>query len=138
MVNSDTKEKFIELRAAGHSFDSIAKQLDISKPTALKLGNEFEQHIKRLQFINLEAMAEQYKLAKQFRIEGLAKLLEQVDTALQSVDFSKMAPEKLVALKCQLIDRLKQELVIPCNIDTVMCAPTDTDKATGHYILKID
>ena len=36
MVDTATNEKFIELRAAGMSFDRIAKELNISKPTAIK------------------------------------------------------------------------------------------------------
>jgi len=85
-MKAEVQEKFIQLRAEGLSYDKIAAELDISKTTALKLGHDFEEEIKRLQFIRLEALAEQYRLVKAARIEELAKLLEQVDTSLQSAD----------------------------------------------------
>lgn len=137
MTKAEQQERFIELRAEGLSYDKLAAELGISKPTALKLGHDFEQEVKRLQFVHLEAMAEQYKLVKTARIEGLAKLLEQVDTALQSADFGKMAPDRLVLLKLKLQDRLLQELVIRCNVYTSMCAPTDSEDS-GRPILKVD
>lgn len=137
MTKVEQQERFIELRAQGMSYEKIAEQLEISKTTALKLGHDFEQEVKRLQFMHLEAMAEQYKLVKTARIAGIAKLLEQVDTALQSADFEKMAPEKLVLLKLKLQDRLLQELVIRCNVYTAMCAPTDSEDS-GRPILKVD
>lgn len=137
MTKVEQQERFIELRAGGLSYDKIAAELGISKTTALQLGHDFEQEVKRLQYIHLEAMAEQYKLVKTARIEGIAKLLEQVDTALQSADFGKMAPEKLVLLKMKLQDRLLQELVIRCDIYTSMCAPTDS-LDSGRPILKVD
>lgn len=137
MVDKDTKEKFIELRAEGMSFDKIAAELGISKTTALQLGHDFEQEVKRLQYIHLEALAEQYKLVKQARIAGIAGLLEKVESSLQAADFDSLPADKLVQLKYKLVDRLLQELVIHCNVYTSMCAPTDNE-ASGRIILKVD
>lgn len=137
MVDKNTKEKFIELRAEGMSFDKIAAELGISKTTALQLGHDFKQEVKRLQFMYLEAMAEQYKLVKTARIAGIAKLLEQVDSSLQAANFDSLPADRLVQLKYKLVDRLLQELVIPCDIYTEMCAPTD-NAANGRIILKVD
>jgi len=136
-INSDKKDKFIQLRAEGLSYDKIAAELEISKSTALQLGHDFEQEIKRMQFIHLEAMAEQYKLVKTARIASIAKVLEQVDTSLQSADFDKLPADRLVLLKYKLVDRLLQELVIRCDIFTAQCAPTDSE-ATGRLVLKVD
>jgi len=119
------------------SFDKIAAELGISKTTALQLGHDFEQEVKRLQHIHLEALAEQYKLVKQARIEGIAMLLEKVDNSLQAADFNSLPADKLVQLKYKLVDRLLQELVIHCDVYTSMCAPTDNE-ASGRIILKVD
>lgn len=136
-MKAEVQEKFIQLRAEGLSYDKIAAELDISKTTALKLGHDFEEEIKRLQFIHLEAMAEQYKLVKTARIASIAKVLEQVDTSLQSADFDKLPADRLVLLKYKLVDRLLQELVIRCNVMTSMCAPTDFEDS-GRPVLKVD
>ena len=44
-ANIDKQQKFIELRAEGHSFDEIAKRVQISKPTLIKWSKEFKEQI---------------------------------------------------------------------------------------------
>jgi len=39
------KNKFIELRVNGNTYDEIAKELKISKPTAIKWAKEFKKDI---------------------------------------------------------------------------------------------
>jgi len=138
MVDMATKEQLIDLRAQGLSYEKIAAQLNISKPTVLQLAHEYEQEIARMKHIRLEMLAEKYKLLKQARIEALAKVLEKVNSALDNADLDKVSPDKLLFMQFKLIDRIQSEMIVPCDIHTVMCAPTDTDKATGHYILKVD
>jgi len=110
LVTQEQEEQFIELRARGLSYDSIAKQLNISKPTLLKLGKEFELAISRLKYINYEALVEKHKLAKESRLESFAELLERVNSAIEQADLSRLSPDKLIDMKCKLTDRLKEEL----------------------------
>ena len=98
----NTKKRFIELRAAGLSFDKIAAELEVSKTTLLKLNRKLAGEIERLKFINFEALAEKYKMLKTARLEALGCLLEKVDSALEAADFSKLSPERLVLLKLKL------------------------------------
>lgn len=110
MVKADIKENFIELRAQNNSLESIAKQLGISKPTVLKMNRELELEINRLKLINFEALAVKYKMVRSARIEGFGKLLERLDTALESVDLNRMTPVQLIELRFKVADRLKAEL----------------------------
>jgi len=48
MKNNEVKQKFIELRASGLSFDKISKELDTSKVTLMKWEKEFSQEIKQI------------------------------------------------------------------------------------------
>lgn len=109
-VSLEQEEQFIELRAQGLSYDSIAKQLNISKPTLLKLGKECEVAISRLKYINYEALAEKYKLAKESRLKSFAELLERIDSAIEQKDLSTLPADKLIDMKCKLTDRLRGEL----------------------------
>jgi len=135
-LNIAIREKFIELRAAGMSFERIAKELEVSKPTALKLGHDLEQDVKRLQYIQLETLAEKYQLLKVARVEAFAKMLAKIDSALESVDFEKLPAEKLVLLKLKLMERLRQELRIQCDFFTCEQAPTIHDES--GYALQVD
>lgn len=42
MKDYKTKERFIELRAQGLSFDSIARELEVSKPTLIQFDEAAE------------------------------------------------------------------------------------------------
>lgn len=116
MVKAEDRDKFIELRAAGLSFDSIAQQLNISKPTLLKLARDFQGDIERLKFINLESLAERYKVLRSERLKALGGLLEKVDTAIEAADFNRLSPEKLVDLKVKLTDCICSMLKEPFSI----------------------
>jgi len=117
MVKAEETEKFIELRAQGLSFDSIAQQLNISKPTLLKKAREFQGEIERLKFINLESLAERYKALRAERLKALGGLLEKVDTAIDKADFEKLSPEKLVDLKLKLSDKMQSLIGDPFAIE---------------------
>jgi len=138
MVDTETNEKFIELRAAGLSFDRIAKELNISKPTAIKMSRKLRAQIEQLQFINLEAMAERYKALKQERIQTLGKMLEKVDTALEAADFAKIHPERLVDLKLKLADRIQAEFSDSFTVERGNISMVFENDSGSDYKLKID
>ncbi len=47
MKKEGLKYKFIELRAMGYTYQKICKQLDITKPTAIKWGKSLAEEIER-------------------------------------------------------------------------------------------
>lgn len=136
MTNTETQERFIELRAAGLSFDKIAAELEVSKTTLLKLNRKLAGEIERLKFINFEALAEKYKMLKTARLEALGKLLEKVDSALEAADFSKLSPERLVLLKLKLSENVRAELAESFSIEkTAINSYFENEK---DYSLKVD
>jgi len=58
--DNETKNKFIELRGQGLSFDKIVKELGVSKGTLLKWEKELKQEISEVRFIELESMIQNY------------------------------------------------------------------------------
>ena len=54
MKDLQTKEKFIELRARGLSFNKIAEEIEVSKPTLLKWSSEFSEEIANRRFLASE------------------------------------------------------------------------------------
>ena len=51
---SEEKQKFVQLRAVGMSFDRIAQETGISKPTLLKFQAELKEEIQEQQYYELE------------------------------------------------------------------------------------
>jgi len=138
MTDIETQERFIELRAAGYSFDKIALELGVCKTTLLKLSRKLAGEIERLKFINFEALAEKHKMLKVSRLEALGKLLERVDSAIGEADFSRLSPDRLVLLKLKLAESMKEELADSFKIERgALTSFIESDKGQD-YILKVD
>ncbi len=105
----DEQTKFIELRAKGNSFEKIAKEIKVSKPTLLKWDKELREHVLELRFLHFESLAEQYSLMKKQRLEYLAELYQKLKRELEKRDMSKVATEKLIDMVTRLEDRLLSE-----------------------------
>lgn len=109
MKDVKTKEQFVELRAHGLSFASIAGKLKVSKPTLIAWSRELELEIRNLKAIEQEALAEKYRLQKQHRVEMFGKLLGAVQKELDARDLKQVPTMRLFDLLCTLSANAKQE-----------------------------
>ena len=100
---------FIELRAKGLSFDKIAKKLNVSKPTLIKLSKEFEHEINNFKIIELENLYEKYYMKKEKRITLFGDILKKINDELQNRDLSKIPTEKLFDLMIKYSKYKKDE-----------------------------
>lgn len=111
MKSQETKEKFIQLRAEGRSFDSIANELSTSKTTLIKWSREFDREINNAQYFASQSLIEQYKITKRERIKYITKELEKIYNALGQKDYNELSVKDLIFLKEKFEDDLKKELV---------------------------
>ncbi|MCH8941603.1 MAG: hypothetical protein IIA48_04075 [Bacteroidetes bacterium] len=101
------KEKFIDLRSDGLSFNTIAKKLSISKSTLINLQLELEDKIRNAAYFKYQTILEKYKLKQQNNIEYHSKLLEKVKKELEDRDLTILSFKELIQLKEHLNDNLK-------------------------------
>lgn len=103
------KTEFIMLRAEGKSYSAIAEQLHISKSTCTAWERELKDSIAELKQEQLEELYNSYFMTKEARIRKLGDTLENINTALEGVDLSTVAPEKLLDYKLKYMEALKEE-----------------------------
>jgi len=103
----DTKEKFIDLRAMGLSYDKISKELKVSKSTLIEWSKEFELEIKNFRTIELEALREKFMLNKGKKLELSKEIFEKLMENLRSRNFDDIPSDKLVNLILNLLDKLE-------------------------------
>lgn len=106
MSTVDTQERFIELRANNESYASIATKLGVSKTTLIKWARDYEYEIHNQRSLNLDALQEQFKVGKQYRIQMLGERLQKLQDEASSRDLSEVPTYKLF----ELIDRTVQAL----------------------------
>lgn len=108
-TNAD-KEKFIELRSNGLSYDKISQELAISKPTLIKWGQEYHKEIFNRIFLDFESLLSEYSLKKKARIESLAIVLHKAMEELKSRALEELSTKDLLSLIQQLDGKMRQEV----------------------------
>jgi len=109
----ETKERFIELRAKGWSFDKIAQELGKAKQTLIDWSKELEEEIANLKALELEALYEKHYLLKETRLKMFGEVLSKIRGEALSRDLSDVPTDKLLELLLKYDNQLEAEIVEP-------------------------
>ena len=109
----DTKQRFIELRAKGWSFDKIAKETGKAKQTLIDWSKELQDEIANRKALELEALYESYYLLKENRLQTFGVMLTKIKTEVESRDLSDVPTDKLLELLLKYNSQVKDEIVEP-------------------------
>lgn len=127
MNNTDKKKRFIELRAAGNSYQTIATELHVSKSTLTRWNKDLSADIAQIKQKDLEALYQSYGMAREARVKQLGEIIKKIDKAIDAADLSEVAPEKLLDLKLKYLTAIKAEYIEP--------APALDDDLTAQDLL---
>ena len=98
MKDQSVKEEFLKLRAKGWSFNRIAKQLGVSKPTLIAWSRDLALEIRNQKALEHEALLEQCSLTREARIQFLGDLVKKLLEELSSRNLATIPTERLVDL----------------------------------------
>lgn len=112
-MNLDQKERFIELRAKGWSFDRIAKELGRAKQTLIDWSKELQEEIANRKALELEALYETYYLQRESRLQMFGAMLTKIKEEVEGRDLSDVATDKLLELFLKYNSQVKEEIVEP-------------------------
>lgn len=113
MESIDVKEKFIELRAQGYSFDKIAKELGKAKQTLVDWSRELQEEIANRKALELEALYEKYYLLKEHRLKSFGGTLSKLQKEIESRDLSDVPTDKLLDLQLKYLTFIRDEYTEP-------------------------
>ena len=113
METLETKERFIELRAKGWSFDKIAQELSKAKQTLIDWSKELEEEIANLKALELEALYEKHYLLKENRLQVFGEVLSKIKEEALSRDLSDVPTDKLLELLLKYDNQLETEIIEP-------------------------
>ena len=106
-----TKEKFIDLRAQGYSYDKIAKELNKAKQTLIEWNKELQGVIAERRAYELEALYEAYKITKEGRLRSLGETINKLREEIARRDLSEVPTEKLLDLLLKYSSQVKDEVI---------------------------
>ena len=111
--NIQDKERFIELRAKGWSFDKIAKETGKAKQTLIDWSKELQDEIANRKALELEALYETYYLQRESRLQTFGAMLTKIKEEVESRDLSDVPTDKLLDLLLKYNSQVKEEIVEP-------------------------
>ena len=113
METTKNKERFIELRAKGWSYEKIAKELSRAKQTLINWSKELEDEIANLKALELEALYEKHYLLKENRLETFGEILKKLKDEVLSRDLTDIATDKLLDLFLKYNNQINEEMLEP-------------------------
>lgn len=113
MESSDLKERFIDLRARGLSFDKISKELGKAKQTLIDWSKELQEEIANRKALELEALYEKHYLLKENRLQIFGEMLRKIKAEADKRNLSDIPTDKLLELLLKYNSLVKEELVEP-------------------------
>lgn len=110
MKDQAVKERFVELRAKGWSFDRIGKEVQVSKQTLITWSRDLALEIRNMRAIEHEALLEQYALTRNGRIEFLGDLLKKLREELAARSLATVSTERLIDLALKVEEEWKNAM----------------------------
>ena len=107
------RQKFIQLRAEGLSFEKIARKTGISKRTLLSWSKKYKSEIADLKAGQLEALREQYYLSTEAKVKMWGKIVSKIGPELTERRLLNVAPETLLDMLIKAQGKLEQAYVDP-------------------------
>lgn len=109
MKDAKTRERFVELRGEGWSFDRISRELKVSKQTLVSWSKDLAQDIQNLRSIQLDALQERYQLAKAHRLLLFGEQLQRFRAELEKRDLSDVPTKELFAMMVRCAEMIHSD-----------------------------
>ena len=124
MHETDKQREFIEFRAKGFSYRSIAKRIKVAKSTLCIWQEKLKTQISVVHNDELEDLYEEYRITTISRIKRLGELLNRLENELKTRDLSDVSTDKLIQLYTMSMNALRAEIPESKEItdfDVAMC-----------------
>lgn len=98
-ISEKKKMDFLELRVLqGKSFDTIAKELSISKQTCINWSVELKEELANLQASKYDMLIEKLELSHFKKLEHLGDIYNRMKEEIEKKDFSQIPTHKLIEM----------------------------------------
>ena len=114
MTKDEKKERFVELRIKGETFESIADELEVSKQTLINWSKEYEisQTITTAKLIKYQSILKVQELNREAQIEYYSKLIKKCKEEMTKRDLSELPTAKLFVLISRASDEIKKTVPV--------------------------
>jgi hypothetical protein len=125
MHSTDTKSKFIELRAQDWSLARISKQIDVSVRTLADWNQQHRDEIRTLRAIEIEALQEKFLATREQQLSTLTELLKSIDEEIGCRHVERLSTVDLFRLGVATRAEIRKIVI---NTDTEPETKSDAQK----------
>lgn len=105
----EARQRFIELRAAGLSYEAVSKELGVSKQTLINWSKDLALDIQNARGLRLDELAQKFFVAKEKRIEAFGQRLAAILAELDKRNMNELETDKLLTLALKYGEMLRAE-----------------------------
>ena len=110
MTDQENIARFIFMRSQGWSFNRIAVELKVSKPTLIKWSRQHQFEIANLRATETEALAERVFRQRHERWEVLARQLKRLEEEIEKRDLEEIPASRLHGIAAALRAEINREM----------------------------
>jgi hypothetical protein len=129
MTDQEVIARFILLRSQGWSFNRIAVELQVSKPTLIKWSRQHQFQIANLRATETEALAERIFRQRHESWEYLARQLKRLEEEIDKRALEEVPASRLHAIAAALRAEIRQET------GRVHFSETTSNIPTSEYVV---
>ena len=110
MKDTETKQRFIELRAQGWSYARISEEIKVSKPTLVEWSKDLKIQVAvdNAHAMILERLKDQFGLMQEERFRFFAGRLKYLKEEFEKRDLSEIPPDKLLDMILKFEQKVNQ------------------------------
>jgi hypothetical protein len=105
MHTNETKDRFVELRAAGLSLEEVSKQINVCKRTLVQWNRDLQADIRAERAADIESLHDKIFASHEREAQRLAALQEKVETDIARRHFKFLSSSDLLAIRAAAIVR---------------------------------
>lgn len=113
MHSTDTKSRFLELRAKGWSLARIAAAIEVSQRTLVDWNCQHRAELQSLRALEVEALEEKILATHEYELTCLAKHLEQIEGELSRRKFDYESTRDLFHLAALVRTQIRKSRLEP-------------------------
>lgn len=113
LKDARTKQRFIEMRAAGLSYAKIAADLKVSKQTLITWSRDLQVEIANAKAIELDALQRRLHLNAEGRLELFGTMLDRLKAEFLKRDLAALPLDKLIEQMAKLTILVANESANP-------------------------
>jgi len=108
--SQEVRDRFLELRARGHSLSKIADQVGISKQTAVSWNKRYSEQVEVLKQEGLAQLCERFRISRGHRVERVVGQIDKLEKEIDGRELNTVETDRLLRIYVRLMEAARKEI----------------------------